>query len=87
MHLLLLLSIALVLFFLLVTLVLGRVWCGWACPQTSLVDLVEGFARMIGVRVTAGKFETRAWQTLLLQFFYLAVSLLVAANLVSYNFV
>jgi cytochrome c oxidase accessory protein FixG len=25
--------------FLLVTLVLGRVWCGWACPQTVLGDL------------------------------------------------
>jgi cytochrome c oxidase accessory protein FixG len=25
--------------FLLVTLVFGRVWCGWACPQTALVDL------------------------------------------------
>ncbi|NIQ96520.1 MAG: 4Fe-4S binding protein, partial [Desulfuromonadales bacterium] len=29
------LSVLLVLFFLLATLVLGRVWCGWACPQTA----------------------------------------------------
>ena len=27
--------------FLLVTLVLGRVWCGWACPQTVLGDLTR----------------------------------------------
>lgn len=27
--------------FLLVTLTLGRVWCGWACPQTALSDLLE----------------------------------------------
>jgi cytochrome c oxidase accessory protein FixG len=27
--------------FLLVTLVLGRVWCGWACPQTVLGDLTS----------------------------------------------
>ncbi len=27
--------------FLLVTLLLGRVWCGWACPQTVLGDLTS----------------------------------------------
>jgi polyferredoxin len=27
--------------FLLVTLLLGRVWCGWACPQTVLSDLTS----------------------------------------------
>ncbi|HEX9242035.1 MAG TPA: 4Fe-4S dicluster domain-containing protein [Anaeromyxobacter sp.] len=27
--------------FLLVTLLLGRVWCGWACPQTVLADLTR----------------------------------------------
>ena len=27
--------------FLLLTLTLGRVWCGWVCPQTSLADLAE----------------------------------------------
>jgi cytochrome c oxidase accessory protein FixG len=83
-YLFLLLAIALVLLFLLVTLALGRAWCGWACPQTTLVDLAEGFARLIGVRVTAGHMEANGWQTVLLQFFYLAVSLLVAANLVWY---
>jgi cytochrome c oxidase accessory protein FixG len=25
--------------FLLVTLLFGRIWCGWACPQTALLDL------------------------------------------------
>jgi cytochrome c oxidase accessory protein FixG len=28
--------------FLLVTLLLGRAWCGWACPQTVLDDLAGG---------------------------------------------
>jgi polyferredoxin len=27
--------------FLLVTLLFGRVWCGWACPQTVLADLTS----------------------------------------------
>ncbi len=30
-----------VLLFLLITVVLGRVWCGWACPQTVFNDLAE----------------------------------------------
>ncbi len=32
-------TLFLVFLFLLVTLVLGRVWCGWGCPQTALLDL------------------------------------------------
>ncbi len=83
-YLFLLLGLALVLFFLLVTLALGRAWCGWACPQTTLTDLAEGFARLIGVRVSAGEMTPRAWQKFLLHLFYGALSLLVAANLVWY---
>lgn len=83
-YLFLLFTIALILGFLLVTLALGRAWCGWACPQTTLVDLAEGFARLIGVQVTAGRFSAKAWQKSVLQLFYLAVALLVAANLVWY---
>lgn len=42
--LLLLAGLALLFLFLLLTLMLGRVWCGWACPQTILTELVERFA-------------------------------------------
>jgi len=31
--------------FLLVTLLFGRVWCGWGCPQTALLDLTGLVAR------------------------------------------
>lgn len=37
--------------FLLVTVVLGRVWCGWLCPQTVFNDLAE---------LLAGIFRTKA---------------------------
>ena len=82
--LLLLFGLAAVLLFLLATLAFGRAWCGWACPQTTLVDLVEWCARAIGVRVHAGALTARPWQHGLLQLLYLALALLVGANLTWY---
>ena len=83
-HLVLLFGLALVLLFLLVTLAFGRAWCGWACPQTTLTDLVEACARRLGVRVSAGKFSASRGQTLLLHLLYAGLGLLVGANLVWY---
>ncbi len=80
----LLLTIALCLIFLLVTLAFGRAWCGWACPQTTLVDLVEWLARRIGIRVRAGVQTATLPQKLAMQALYLALALLVGANLVWY---
>ena len=48
-HLVLLLGLIALFAFLLATVVLGRVWCGWACPQTILSDLVEWTARRLRV--------------------------------------
>lgn len=46
------LLLAAILFFLLfitfVTTVFGRVWCGWLCPQTVLLDLTEYLASFFG---------------------------------------
>ncbi len=40
------------LFFLLliafVTVIFGRVWCGWLCPQTVLLDLSQSIAKLFG---------------------------------------
>jgi cytochrome c oxidase accessory protein FixG len=80
----LLLTILLVLLFLLVTLAFGRAWCGWACPQTTLVDMVEWCARSIGVGVRAGQLTATVWQKGVLQLLYLALATLVGANLVWY---
>ncbi|MBW2452200.1 MAG: 4Fe-4S binding protein [Deltaproteobacteria bacterium] len=80
----LLICIALTLLFLLVTLALGRAWCGWACPQTTLVDAIEWIARRFGISVKAGNMTASFWQKLVLQFVYLFFSILVGANLVWY---
>jgi len=80
----LLLVIAMTLLFLLVTLAFGRAWCGWACPQTTLVDLVEWLARRIGSKVKAGVMSVSSGQRLALHCIYLVLSLLVGANFVWY---
>jgi cytochrome c oxidase accessory protein FixG len=83
-YLFLLFCIALVLVFLLTTMVLGRAWCGWACPQTTLSDLAEWAARQLGLRITPRGLAGSLWRKLVLQFFFLLLALLVGANLVWY---
>jgi len=75
-------TLALVFFFLLATLVLGRVWCGWACPQTTLSDLAEWGGRRIGLAVTPRGLSGSPGQRILFHLFCLALAALVAANLV-----
>jgi cytochrome c oxidase accessory protein FixG len=83
-YLLLLLCLALVLFFLLATLVLGRVWCGWACPQTTLSDAAEWWGRRIGLQVTPRDMRGPVGRKALLHAGYLFLALLAGANLVWY---
>lgn len=80
----LLAGLSLVLLFLLVTLAFGRAWCGWACPQTTLVDLVEWSARKLGIRATAGAFAAGRGQRLLLHLLYLGLAVLAGCNLAWY---
>lgn len=39
-HIFVLATISLIVFILLFTVVFGRVWCGWACPQTVFMEMV-----------------------------------------------
>ena len=70
--------------FLLLTVVLGRVWCGWLCPQTTLGDLAEWMARTIGLKVQHNRLHGTLWRKVALQFIYVLLSFLVAANLLWY---
>ncbi len=77
--------------FLLVTLLFGRVWCGWACPQTVLADLTSWVERRPfdsgrakrGLR--SGRTERmRRWRRPLGFAGVAAVSAIAAANLLWY---
>jgi cytochrome c oxidase accessory protein FixG len=61
--------------FLLVTVLFGRLWCGWACPQTALLDLTGFLDR---ARKKGGWRLAAAWGAAAL------ASALVSANLLWY---
>ncbi len=69
---------------LLLTLVFGRVWCGWACPQTLWSDLVEGVARRLGARVRGRRLLATPAQKVVFHMVCAALGLVVGANLVWY---
>lgn len=74
-YLVLLVILLVVALFLLVTVVLGRVWCGWFCPQTVFNDLTELIGQSIRTRVPP------LVARLLEHFFALIIAKLVAFNL------
>ncbi|MFH7326648.1 4Fe-4S dicluster domain-containing protein [Desulfurivibrio sp. C05AmB] len=76
--------LALLFFLLLLTMVLGRVWCGWCCPQTWLNNLAEWLARRLGLRVEPAGLGGSWFRRPALQAFYLLLALLVGLTLVWY---
>jgi polyferredoxin len=70
--------------FLLVTVVLGRVWCGWFCPQTTLSDVAEWAGRSLGLTVHHNRLHGSLRRKVLVQGFYLLLAFLVASNLLWY---
>lgn len=77
-YLFLIVVLILVFGFLFVTMLFGRVWCGWLCPQTTLADLADW------VDARLGGLKPALWQRLTRHLSYLALSALVACNLVWY---
>jgi cytochrome c oxidase accessory protein FixG len=78
-YLFLLAVLVLVFVFLFVTMLFGRVWCGWLCPQTALCDLadwIDSACRSLTRRPLP--------QATLRQLSYLLIACLVACNLVWY---
>lgn len=61
--------------FFFITLIFGRIWCGWLCPQTVLGDITARIEKTFGKRDSS---RTMAWILILL------LSSLVAANLIWY---
>nr|MBF0221647.1 4Fe-4S binding protein [Desulfobulbaceae bacterium] len=67
-----------VLFFFLITLVFGRIWCGWLCPQTIISDLTDPI-----VRFSKHSFLAKAAAHLILAFWALSVGFSTVCYFVS----
>ena len=73
------------------TAVLGRVWCGWACPQTVFLEgvfrpierLIMGPRNVALRRKASGGFD-RAWRAVVMHGAYLIAAALVAHIFIAY---
>ncbi len=83
-HILWLAVVAAVFSFLLATMVLGRVWCGWGCPQTLLADTAEWLARRLRLQVTPTRFSGPLPRLAILHPALLLLALLAGCGLVWY---
>lgn len=77
-YLLLLVILILVFCFLFITMIFGRVWCGWFCPQSIFCDIFEYISRKL--RPLNSHFIAPAIENSLMLMF----SFLVASNLIWY---
>jgi len=76
-------GLALALFFF--TALLGRLWCGWACPQTVFTDVYAAVARRIQGWSRRGRpARVAAWRRAATHAAWLAISTVVGFHLVGY---
>ena len=80
---LILAGLALALFFF--TALAGRLWCGWACPQTVFTDVYAGIARRIQGWSRAGPpRQVPVWRRVATHVAWIAVSAVVGLHVVGY---
>jgi len=91
-HLFLLATITFVVFIVLFTAIFGRVWCGWACPQTIFMEMVyrkieywiEGDARqqkkLNAMSVNREKFFKKTFKHIL----FLGIAILIGNTFMAY---
>ena len=80
---LLLAGLALALFFF--TSLAGRLWCGWACPQTVLTDVFAAIGRFVlGVSDEGQAAGVALWRRALVHVVWLALAVILGFHLVAY---
>jgi cytochrome c oxidase accessory protein FixG len=80
---LIVIGLALALFFF--TALAGRLWCGWACPQTVFTDVFAWVAKHVEGWTKAGRPQHVAlWRRVAIHAIWLVLSFTIAFHLVSY---
>ncbi|MCB1193063.1 MAG: cytochrome c oxidase accessory protein CcoG [Leptospiraceae bacterium] len=65
------------------TSLIGRVWCGWACPQTIFTDVFDIFGHLI-LRKKYGKKDAPVFRKVLLHIVWIVVSFVGAFHFIAY---
>lgn len=80
--LLLLLMITLGLSLFLFTSLMGRLWCGWACPQTVYTELFDAIGRLVSPRF--GKASQKSWEKVVLYSAWFLTSMVLTFHFIAY---
>lgn len=91
-HLFVLMTISLILFIVLFTVAFGRIWCGWACPQTIFMEMlfrkieyfIEGDANKQRALNKAKMSAEKLFKKLLKHSIFYAVSFLIGNTFLAY---
>lgn len=91
-HLLILLLLTFFVFVILFTAIFGRVWCGWACPQTLFMEmvfrkieyLIEGDANQQRKLAKQPWNVEKIWKRALKHFLFALISVLIGHTLMAY---
>ncbi len=65
------------------TALFGRLWCGWACPQTVYTDLFDEIGRLF-FPSTYGKRSERFWQKIIIHTTWIALSFVLTFHFIAY---
>ncbi|MEO9802168.1 MAG: cytochrome c oxidase accessory protein CcoG [Reichenbachiella sp.] len=87
-----LLAVTFFVFIILFTVAFGRVWCGWACPQTLFMEMVfrkieywiEGDANQQRKLNASPWNALKIWKKSLKHFIYLAIAILISHTVMAY---
>ena len=80
---LIVIGLALALFFF--TALAGRLWCGWACPQTVFTDVFAGIARRVqGWKRSTPPRQVAPWRIAATHAIWIAICLVTGFHLVAY---
>lgn len=74
------------------TVVYGRIWCGWACPQTIFMEMVfrrieywiEGSGDQQRIRAKGEDTFDKVWRLLLKHFLFIAISWAITHTMLAY---
>ncbi|MCB1174985.1 MAG: cytochrome c oxidase accessory protein CcoG [Leptospiraceae bacterium] len=64
------------------TSLMGRLWCGWACPQTIFTEMFDAMGRLLSPRF--GKASHALWEKVILHLVWFLTAIILTYHFVAY---